>query len=137
MSEKIAGEILAIVLLCGAYVWEINDDRLGENEKDKGRDVYIRIGIAFVTAVVASLITRSHTVLSSLVLAGAIHFFCFDYTIAAVLISKKIIVGNPFNYTGSRSKVDNWQLWRRRTAWQKFLIRLAVLIVAILLYAKW
>lgn len=69
------------LLLWVPLFWELNDDKEGEALNRKKRDVFIRVGIALITAAFDYLFLSNNYLRASacFVLSMAIHFFFFDY----------------------------------------------------------
>lgn len=110
-----------LLLLLIPTVWEIIDDRKGDS--NKGFDVFMRVLLGICVALWFS------NIYTAFFLSMALHFFLFDYAINLILKREPW-----FSYLGKKGVVDNIGPWRNLNPWARFIIRLAVLLVAIWLF---
>jgi len=142
MIDNVSSWILGTILvLLGAFVWELSDDAHGDFNK-RG-DVRARAVIMFLTSSLNALLngkTAAGMVMLffiSLNASVAWFFMFFDYTIAYILIKNKVVgLKNVhwFSYLGKVGQVDNWRPWRNLTQWQRFWIRIGYFLASMLIY---
>lgn len=133
-------DIIGIFILSIPLLWEINNDKNGDAHISRGFlswtskkvDVLARLALAFAGGAINTILNDIN-IYKSVFISGAIHFFFFDYIIAYILIKKGIIIGHWFSYTGSKG-MDNTKLWKDLSPTRKFILKLIILIIAIIVY---
>lgn len=129
-------------LLPMPYVWECSDDSPGD--KNKRQDVKVRGLIMITVSIVNALLNGGNSregIISVFLLSFntsvAWFFMFFDYTIAWILIRRKIVEAPRvtwFDYLGKVGEVDNWKPWRNLTAKRRFWIRAGYFVVSTAVY---
>lgn len=128
--------VIGLASLAAPLVWELHNDRFGDDHLSRGvfkvmskrLDVWTRVVIAVLVSLINHYIAGA-SIVASIILSGAIHFFIFDYAIAALLGRS-----NWFEYLGEKSIVDNVSFWRGISPEARFVIRLLVLALALVIY---
>ncbi len=111
-------EVLAIVLLTIPTVWELFDDRNGDN--NHAFDVFVRVGWVVLTAIYPWWI--GHSYFASIAMAGGIFVISFDYLENIINLRRK----DWFSFLGTSSKQDKIKWWREMKPLNRFLIRVSV-----------
>lgn len=132
--------MISILLLSLPLIWELWNDRNGDSHISRGFiklpskkvDVIVRVILAFLVSLI-NYILYDKEIIKSISLSGAIHFLCFDYLIAYILIKRKIIKGKWWSYMGSKG-MDNIKLWKNIKPQYKFLIRLTIFVTILIFY---
>jgi hypothetical protein len=131
--------IAAVVILFIPTVWELWNDRNGEDARGKRMDWIARFLIAFLSAYISELIRTFElpivgNLLAAMIMIVAIHLLLFDY--AVVIIMKKRSVLHPqtdaFSYLGETANYPKW--WIKAGQWGRFAIRVAVFTAALIIY---
>ena len=125
--------IVSFFALTPAIPLEVYDDRKGETKKEKAIDLIWRGGIMLLGALINTLLVGK-SFWASLDLAVALHFFIFDYWVAAELYRNGIGRRSWFEYIGKTSWMDDFPLWSRLTPAWRFAVRLLVLAQALIFY---
>jgi hypothetical protein len=139
-------EILGIAMLSSAFIWEVWNDkdgdahisRVGWNAHiallSKRIDIYARCVLAAAASMLNIYVTH-HNVIASMILAGAIHFMFFDYTIHYFLYKNGVIADRRWwSYLGSKGTIDNAEWWRNKSWGVRLAIKVAVFIIACVIY---
>lgn len=132
--------MIGVLILCIPLIWELWNDRNGDAHISRGPlelpskkvDVLVRISIASTGAII-NLFLYDKEIFKSVALCGAIHFLLFDYLIAYILSTKRIVKGHWWSYTGSKG-IDNYPLWKQTPPIIKLVIRLIIFIIASIVY---
>lgn len=130
----IALHTVAFVLLLWPAIWELVNDKRGEDRAEKKKDLPKRLLWMAVVAGANAIILSGGLLqlLKAMAMTIALFFFIFDYAINAILLHNKVIAGKDvFSYLSS-SPLDN--LWRGWNPWLRFAVRLIVLIAATIIY---
>lgn len=85
-------------------IWELYNDRNGENKKDKIKDTAIFLVVVGLIAGLSYWLGQSPV--SAILLILGIRVMFFDYAIHYLLIKNKVIVGHWFTYNGNTSFID-------------------------------
>jgi hypothetical protein len=86
-------------------IWEIYNDRNGENKKGKRKDLFIALALSGIICAVSWLVVDINPIRTAVMILGW-RLLVFDYAIQYVLIKRGIIVGHWFTYTGKTAKWD-------------------------------
>lgn len=123
---------IAILLLLIPTAFHLHNDRRGERKDEKAGDIILVSGIAVLCSVVGFFISDK-PIIDGLLLAWGIHFFVFDYAINYILKKRGVIETkeSAFSYLGSSYTDD---VLRQFTPWQRFFMKLIVLVVAVTIY---
>lgn len=123
--------LIAFLLLFCPLIWELFNDMGGETQKEKKLDVFIRVLMALIAAIVGFFIANK-PIVDGFILSLAIHFFAFDYLIVMILnrrvYEKKV---NWFTHLG-KSYTDD--VLRQFAPWTRFIIKLGILSGSVILY---
>lgn len=123
--------IAFVLLLCPLY-WEIFNDMDGETPKEKKLDVFIRVLMALIAAIVGFFIANK-PIIDGFILSLAIHFFFFDYAITYVLQKRGVIESKQswFEYLGKSYTDDVLRQWSPLT---RLILKAMVLGIAGIIY---
>ncbi len=129
---RVIFEIIALLSLSIPLIWELRDDRIKDLTHD--RDVFIRWALAAAVAFIVWVSGKhsyidQHGFFQAAFLSLSLHFLIFDYGEAAQLKHK-----NWFEYLGKSSKQDQTKWWIHIGAKWRFVIRLVIFSIAIILY---
>lgn len=131
--------LLAFLILTLPTVYELWNERSGEAKKNKRLSVLVRI-VCIVGSLWVAAVFKNDNLIKDLVksaaMAFAIFFFTFDYAITTILIHRGVIETkeSAFSYVGKTSKFDKFKLWVRIGPWGRFAVKLAVFVVALIIY---
>lgn len=95
-------EEIALIL---PTLWEVYDDRHGENKKGKVKDL-VTVAVLYVVIALAFWWLFETHPLKSLALMLGIRILIFDYLVQYVLIKNGVISGHWFFYQGKTAKWD-------------------------------
>lgn len=123
--------LIAFLLLLTPLVWELISDRNGETPKQKKLDVFIRVLIALIVALVGFFIADK-PIVDGFVLSLAIHFMLFDYLI--IMILNRRVYEKKVNWFSHLSKSYTDDVLRQWSPWTRFFIKLGVLSGGVILY---
>ena len=98
-------EAIAALICAIPTIWEILDDRKGENKAGKVRDAFIAV-ILYAIVALANWKLFETSVFKTLALTFAFRLAFFDYAIQYILIRRGVIVGHWWNYHGKTSYLD-------------------------------
>lgn len=143
--------ILAFAVLFVPTIWELWDDRNGEDKQGKLRDRYKK-GIVWAVSTFVSLVIYFWPVLlvkssgavlvgwwtlKSWIMALAIHFLIFDYAIVIILKHRGVIETkeSAFSYLGKTANYPKF--WVKMNPWIRFCIRLTIFAIALIIYNIW
>lgn len=137
-------EILGLIILTAPLVWELRNDRTGDDHliqigfgwtiPSKSLDVFWRVGIAVLVAWLNNLIT-GRGFWPALGLSGGMHLMVFDYGVAYILKKNGVIAVSAhwFSYLGTKG-FDTIKWWRNRSPFVRLLIRAGVFGLTTLIY---
>jgi hypothetical protein len=135
-------KIMGLLLLTSPYIWEVINDKDGDAHISRGPikilskkvDVYARIAIAAFASSI-NWFWNGTNFGASLFLSGAFHFLFFDYTIAYVLIQKRIVdwrYNHWFSFMGTKSKTD--EVMVKMDPVSRLILRLLIFALAVTVY---
>lgn len=125
-------EIICLAILSAPLIWEVRDDKHGDNNKIE--DVVYRGALMLAAAGMVTVLTY-HSYVGSLLMTFAIFFLVFDYAMNIRLVRSGIYAGvGWFAHLGKSSVLDRWEWWKNLNPWYRFAIRVGVLVVAIIVY---
>jgi hypothetical protein len=130
----IGKHLLLFFCLCVSVPWEVHDDRKGDDHS-KRMDLVWR-SVLWSLGAWLNWYFLDKNIGASVYLAWAIHFLTFDYYVAAKLYANKVInsKGDWFSYLGKSSELDKFRIWRNATPAQRFAMRVAFLVPALIWY---
>ena len=125
-------KLIAFLLLLSPLTWEIWNDKDGETAKEKKLDVFIRVLMALIVAIVGFFIANK-PIVDGFNLSLAIHFFFFDYAITYILQKRGVIESKQhwFEYLGKAYTAD---VLRQFDPWTRFIIKAGILVGALIIY---
>jgi hypothetical protein len=123
---------LSILLLALPLLYHLFNDRNGEKPSEKTGDIILVSALALIAAVVGYYISGK-PIIDGLLLAWGLHFLIFDYAIVAILKKRGVIEAKEsfFTYLGNSYTDD---VLRQFSPWQRFWLKIGVLVVAITIY---
>lgn len=129
-------DLVAFFALLAPLVWELIDDRKGDDGviilgklalTEKAKDVVLRGVLAFLAAQLNYLLGQNF--FAALYLAFGLFFFFFDYAVNVILAKPR-----PFAYTGKHSRFDNLSYWQDLHPVTRLLVKLAVVVSGLFIY---
>jgi hypothetical protein len=125
--------ILVMIFVMVPVLWELYNDRNGDLNKKK--DVFMRAMLFAWAGAVINILTGVSAVICILLSIGTF-FLLFDYLIVIVLKHNKVIspTANWFTYLGKKGYVDNIFLWKRLGPWGRFITKVVVFTISLVLY---
>lgn len=142
-------QILGALLCAFPCIWELTNDKNGDAHvshfkmlapyvtMSKKVDVIARVGLTIAVALFNYYVNDINAIRTAALAAG-VHFFFFDYIIAYLLISRKIIddrFNNWFSYLGSKG-LDNFHYWKTMDPVGRLVLRILVLALSLIIYFK-
>lgn len=129
-------EMLVVLLLAAPILWEVQDDKEGDFNKQE--DVIIRICIALGASGLNMLLRFAislpnmewHYIFKPIALSFGLFFFIFDYWIA----SKFVEPDKVYRYLGAEGKFDSNKYWVALGPDGRFCLKLIVLVASIIYY---
>jgi len=128
------GIIIAVSSLFYPYVWECFNDRNGD--PNKKIDVLYRAALMLFAGILCHIFIGV-MFYKGAILSGAIHFQLFDYTIAYILIKRKIIEtpgATWYNTLGKKGTIDSLNIWKRFSPHARMIVRVCVSASALTLF---
>ena len=146
MLFNLLWEAIGLALLSVPLIWELWNDKDGDAHisrvewnanvqmLSKKVDIFARCTFA-ATASVVNHVLGINSIIPSLIMSGSIHFLIFDYAIVYILWKNKVIFSAAqwWDYLGTKG-MDNYEWWKNKSWQVRMAIKIAVFIIACLIY---